>query len=65
VDDRYDEIFFRDVVEEIFSHQDRDKSLACIESYSNYFLRIVGTRGFTGKKAINSQTAFGAMFSQA
>lgn len=65
VDDRYEEIFFRDVVEEIFAHQDRNKSLECIESYSKYFLRIIGTRGFTGKKAVNSQTAFNAMFTQA
>jgi hypothetical protein len=65
VDDRFDEIRFRDFVDEIFSLRDREKSLKLIEDYNRYWMRIVGTRGFTGKKTMNSQTAFGAMFNTA
>lgn len=63
VDDRHDELFVRDVIDEIFSLQDREKSLQLIESYSKFWMRVVGTRGFTGKKTMNSHTAFNSMFS--
>ena len=62
VDDRHDELFFRDVVDEIFSLQDREKSLQLIEDHSRFWMRIVGTRGFTGKKTMNSHTGFNSMF---
>jgi hypothetical protein len=63
VDDRHNELFFRDVVNEIFSLQDKQKSLQLIEDYSSFWMRVVGTRGFTGKKTMNSHTAFNSMFS--
>lgn len=65
VDDRHNELFFRDVVNEIFSLQDKQKSLQLIEDYSRFWMRVVGTRGFTGKKTMNSHTAFNGMFSTA
>ena len=65
VDGRYDEIYFKDVIEEVFSLKDRDKSLQKIEEYSTFWMRVVGTRGFTGKKTVNSHTGFGQMFSTA
>ena len=65
VDDRYDELHFRALVDEIFSLKDRQKSLDLIEQHNSYWMRIVGTRGFTGKKTMNSQTAFNTMFSVA
>lgn len=63
VDDRHDELFVRDVIDEIFSLQDREKSLQLIEDYSRFWMRVVGTRGFTGKKTMNSHTAFNSLFS--
>jgi hypothetical protein len=65
VDDRHNELFFRDVVNEVFSLQDKQKSLQLIEDYSSFWMRVVGTRGFTGKKTMNSHTAFNSMFSSA
>lgn len=65
VDDRHSELFFRDVVNEIFSLQDREKSLQLIEDYSRFWMRVVGTRGFTGKRTMNSHTAFNTMFAVA
>lgn len=62
VDDRHDEVFARDLIDQIFSLQDRDKSLQLIEDYSRFWMRVVGTRGFTGKKTMNSHTAFNSLF---
>lgn len=62
VDDRHEELFLRDVIEQVFSLQDRDKSLKLIEDYSRTWMRVVGTRGFTGKKTMNSHTGFNSMF---
>lgn len=47
---------FEDIVEAIFAAPDRETSEAIIEQYDNYWMEIVGTRGFKGKKAKNSRT---------
>ena len=65
VDDRHDYLFFRDVVDEIFNLQDRQKSLELIDKYSTFWMQIIGTRGATGKRVLNSRKAFNAMFSVA
>ena len=33
-----------------------------IETYSSYWMEIVGTRGFKGKKTLNARTQFNALF---
>jgi len=53
---------FRDIVDEIFATPDRAKSEAIIERYSRYWMDIVGTRGFKGKKTMNAHTQFNALF---
>lgn len=64
VDDRFDEIVFKDVIEEIFSAQDRTKSLNIIEQYNKFWTRIIGTRGSVGKKTLNSHTSYNALFGE-
>ena len=54
---------FEDIVEAIFAAPDRDTADAIIEAYSSYWMQIVGTRGFKGKKAMNARTQFNALFS--
>ena len=54
---------FEDIVEAIFAAPDRASAEAIIEHYSSYWMQIVGTRGFKGKKAMNSRTQFNALFS--
>jgi hypothetical protein len=49
---------FEDIVEAIFAAPTKEDSLAIIEKYSNYWMEIVGTRGFKGKKTMNSNTMF-------
>jgi len=53
---------FRDIVEAIFSAPDRSSAEAIIEHYDSYWMDIVGTRGFKGKKTKNSNTMFNALF---
>jgi len=53
---------FRDIVEAIFSAPDRASAEAIIEHYDYYWMDIVGTRGFKGKKTKNSNTMFNALF---
>jgi hypothetical protein len=53
---------FQDIVEAIFAAPDRDSAEAIIETYSTYWMEIVGTRGFKGKKALNARTQFNALF---
>lgn len=58
----YDRAYFRDIVDEIFATSDRGKAEALIEHYSKYWMSIVGTRGATGKKTLNSGTMFNSLF---
>jgi hypothetical protein len=47
---------FEDIVEAIFAAPTRQESEAIIAGYHKYWMQIVGTRGFAGKKALNSRT---------
>jgi hypothetical protein len=62
VQEKFDRLFFRDVVEEIFSKTTREEANALIEKHSKFWMSIPGTRGAIGKKTVNSSTYFGALF---
>jgi hypothetical protein len=64
IDDRFDRITFRDVVDEIFSLKDRTKSLEAIEKYSRYWMQVIGTRLNVGKKTVNASTMFNNLFEE-
>ena len=53
---------FADIVEAIFAAPDRASAEAIIEHYDTYWMEIVGTRGFKGKKTKNARTQFNALF---
>jgi len=53
---------FEDIVEAIFATADRAEAEAIIEKYDRYWMDVVGTRGFKGKKAKNSRTLFNNLF---
>ena len=57
-----DYAYFEDIVEAIFSAPDRKSAEDIIELYDGYWMEIVGTRGFKGKKTKNANTMFGALF---
>jgi hypothetical protein len=50
------------VIDQVFAARDRQRSLAIIESNSKVWERIIGTRGFTGKRAINAHSQFNSLF---
>ena len=56
---------FKNIVEDIFSQQDRDRSIERIEYYAKSFEQIIGTRGFTGKKTVSARGMFDVLFSPA
>ena len=52
----------RRVIDRVFAARDRQKSLAIIDDHAKIWERIIGTRGFTGKRAINAQTQFNRLY---
>ena len=62
IQEQFDRITFRDVVEEIFSAGSKEASLELIEKYSKFWMAIPGTRGAIGKKTVNASTHFNALF---
>jgi hypothetical protein len=62
VQERFDRVFFRDVVEEIFATDDKDKALALVDEHSRFWMAIPGTRGAVGKKTVNASTFFDNLF---
>ena len=52
----------RNLVDRVFASRDRKKSLTTIEENLTIWNRVIGTRGFTGKKSVNSHTQFNALF---
>jgi hypothetical protein len=46
---------FEDIVEDIFAAPTKDASMEIIDRYSNYWMEIIGTRGFKGKKALSGR----------
>jgi len=53
---------FEDIVDAIFTAPDRNTAESIIEHYDRYWMDIVGTRGFKGKKTKNSNTMYNALF---
>ncbi len=64
VEERFDRLFFRDVVEAIFATDNRDEANAVIEEFSRFWMSIIGTRGATGKRTINASTQFANLFEE-
>ena len=56
VQENFDRVFFKDIVEAIFATSDRATADAVVDEYSRYWMGIIGTRGATGKKTVNAHT---------
>jgi hypothetical protein len=52
----------RRIIDRIFAARDRSKSLAIIDDHAKVWERIVGTRGFTGRRAVNAHSQFNTLF---
>lgn len=64
VDERFNRTYFKDVVDAIFSTDDRAVAEEIIEAYSKFWMAIPGTRGATGKKTVNASTMFANLFDE-
>jgi hypothetical protein len=64
VQEKFDRLFFKDIVEAIFATSDRGTADAIVEEYSRFWTGIIGTRGATGKKTINASTSFANLFDE-
>jgi hypothetical protein len=62
VQEKFDRLFFKDIVEAIFATSDRGTADAVVEEYSRFWMSIIGTRGATGKKTVNAATQFANLF---
>lgn len=60
---KFDDISFGDIVDEIFSLNDREKSLALIEQHSTFWTQMKAGQGFSGKRSVNATTMFEQLFS--
>lgn len=50
------------IIDRIFAAKDRQKSLQIIADHAKVWERVVGTRGFTGKRAVNAHSQFNNLF---
>jgi hypothetical protein len=62
VQETFDRVYFKDVVEAIFAAPDRARAEQIIEDHSKFWMAIIGTRGATGKKTVNASTMFNSLF---
>jgi hypothetical protein len=58
----FDDISFGSIVEEIFSLNDREKSLALIDHHSAFWTQMKAGQGYSGKRSINALTMFDQLF---
>ena len=59
----FDRITVRNIVDQVFSLKDRQQSLALVDHHKKLWEQIIGTRGHTGKRANNAHTMFNTLFS--
>jgi hypothetical protein len=64
VDEKFERIYFKDVVDAIFSAPDRVTAIAIIDGFDKFWQAIPGTRGATGKKTVNASGMFSALFDE-
>ena len=62
VQETFDRVYFRDVVDAIFATSDRGTADMIIDEFSKFWIQIIGTRGAIGKKTVNASTMFNALF---
>jgi hypothetical protein len=64
VQEKFERVYFRDVVDAIFATPNREDAEAIITYYDKFWQSIIGTRGATGKKTVNASTHFANLFEE-
>jgi hypothetical protein len=63
MNETFERIRFGEIIDEIFSLKDRQKSLDLIESHSRFWMQMQsGSQGISGKKTVNAMTMFDQLF---
>jgi hypothetical protein len=62
VQETFDRVYFKDIVDSIFAAPDRARAEQIIEEHSKFWMSIIGTRGAIGKKTVNASTMFNSLF---
>jgi len=63
MNETFERIRFSEIVDEIFSLNDRQKSLDLIDYHSRFWMQMQsGSQGFSGKKTVNARTMFDQLF---
>lgn len=63
MEERFEQVRFGKIIDEIFKLNDREKSLALIEHHSRLWMKMrSGSQGFSGNKTINARTKFNELF---
>ena len=64
IEEDFERVSFKQLVNNIFtiSQVDKDAALAYIDEHSRFWMGVVGTRGFKGKKTMNATTKFNELF---
>jgi len=64
VQEKFNRIYFKDVIEAIFATSVRAEAEEIIEEFDKFWQSIIGTRGATGKKTVNASTQFAVLFDE-
>jgi len=57
-----DKHYFSQVVDSIFAAPTRDQAIKIIDDNHDYWMKIIGTRGATGKKTMNTNDSWNSFF---
>jgi hypothetical protein len=65
MNETFERIRFSEIVDEIFSLKDREKSLELIDKHDRFWMQMKsGSQGMSGKKAVNAITLFKELFTE-
>jgi hypothetical protein len=64
VQEKFDRLYVKDVVDAIFATSDRGTADAIVEEFSRFWMAIPGTRGYTGKRTVNPTTKYFELFDE-
>ena len=64
VDERFERVYFKDVVDAIFATSSRGVAEGIIDEFDKFWQSIIGTRGAVGKKTVNASTKFYEFFDE-
>jgi len=64
VQEKFDQTYSRDIIEEIFATSDYGKAQSLIAEHSKFWMAVPGTRGAVGKRTVNASTYYGKLFNE-